>query len=199
MKPPNANPDANGCSLHPVVLRRVDFEIVVPPIESGQTEQRKTITVEVRVEEGVEILTPDATTRIETIKMQMMISRMWSAIQKLNGFAFREAERILDPALGIDRTASAVNVTTAPEAGHNSPKKRRTPRSSMNMSEVFLPLYCDDCGKKRSRWAAGPGRDNSGQPRERCNCNCTGQWVSHWAHFSRRAKWHNDKIRDPAT
>jgi len=45
-----------------------------------------------------------------------------------------------------------------------------------------MPLYCDDCGKKRSRWAAGPGRDNSGQLHERCNCNCGGWWVSHWAH-----------------
>lgn len=67
-------------------------------------------------------------------------------------------------------------------------------QSRVASSELVLPLYCDDCGKKRTRWAAGPGRDNNGHPRERCNCNCDGQWVSHWAHFSRRAK----RVRCPS-
>lgn len=75
-----------------IVSRWVDFDILIPPLESGQETIRKTIKIEVSADD-LEIITPRSMETIQRIKMQMMISRLYGTVRNLTGYVFREAEK----------------------------------------------------------------------------------------------------------
>ena len=63
----------------------VPFTITVPELKPGQGVATRTLNVEVRTSDGEEILTPAAMRHIETIKMQMMLTRLNEAVRELWG------------------------------------------------------------------------------------------------------------------
>lgn len=63
----------------------VPFTITVPELKPGQGVATRTLNVEVRISDGVEILTPSAIRHIETVKMQMMLTRLNEAVRELWG------------------------------------------------------------------------------------------------------------------
>lgn len=87
-----------------------NHEIVIPALREGQEPQRHTITVPVREEDGMEFLTPEAMTIIESVQSQMMLTRLVNTVREMNGLPIN-----LSGTLGIDRTQNAANVATPAE------------------------------------------------------------------------------------
>lgn len=61
----------------------VPFTIHIPEVKPGQGVGTREIQIPVRVEDGLEILTVEAHEKIETIQMQMMLSRLNEAVREL--------------------------------------------------------------------------------------------------------------------
>ena len=69
----------------PGSAKYVPFTIICPEIKPGQGIKTREISVEVREEYGEDILTAESMERIETIKMQMMLTRLTECVRELYG------------------------------------------------------------------------------------------------------------------
>ena len=72
-------PEATGSAKY------VPFTIICPEIKPGQGIKTREISVEVREEYGEDILTAESMERIETSKMQMMLTRLAECVRELYG------------------------------------------------------------------------------------------------------------------
>lgn len=89
-------------------MKQVPFTIICPEIKPGQGTQTREIIIQVKEEHGENIMLPEEIERIETIKMQMMLTRITDCIREL--YAANQLAQLLEIMHWTQATLTALNV-----------------------------------------------------------------------------------------